>query len=47
MPASYSADIYALRTHLDRVRVRLRRLDVDAKAKFQPPVANPSEVAEK
>lgn len=36
MPAAYSADIYALRTHLDRVRVRLRRLDVDAKARFEP-----------
>lgn len=48
MPASYSADIYALRTHLDRVRVRLRRLDVDAKARFKPaesPSATGSEVA--
>jgi TRAP transporter TAXI family solute receptor len=41
MPASYSADIYELRTHLDRVRVRLRRLDVDQKAKFEPSSASP------
>jgi hypothetical protein len=36
MPASYSAEIYDLRSNLDRVRVRLRRLDVDAKSKFAP-----------
>jgi TRAP transporter TAXI family solute receptor len=45
MPAAYSADIYALRTHLDRVRVRLRRLDIDAKARFEPAarVSSPGE----
>lgn len=43
MPASYSAEIYDLRSNLDRVRVRLRRMDVDQKSKFAPP---PSEIAE-
>lgn len=37
MPAAYSADIYALRTNLDRVRGRLRRLDMDEKSRFQAP----------
>lgn len=37
MPAAYSADIYALRTNLERVRIRLKRLDVEEKAAFTPP----------
>ena len=51
MPASYSAEIYDLRSNLDRVRVRLRRLDVAAKSKFAPSgetvkaAGQPSEVA--
>ena len=36
MPAAYSADIYALRSNLDRVRGRLKRLDREEKSRFTP-----------
>ena len=43
MPASYSADIYALRTNLDRVRGRLKRLDMAEKSRFTEPSERPKE----